>query len=423
LNVWLVNPFDALPDEDSLPRRYASLAMLLIQEGHNVVWWSSRFSHKLKQFRHSCEPITRGDGVLNIELVDVPSYHRHVGVRRLRNHWCYGRGFAREARESVKRGSHVRPDVVVASSPPLYSARAAITVAAVFGVPSVVDIQDLWPEAFESLLPGGLRQLGCALFYPLLLLENANFRDCAGLCAVSQDYLDRALVGPESVRPTALVHLGVDLARFDANRERTQPAEKNPNEFWVVYVGSVGHNYDLETVVRAAKLLQEQDERQIRFHIVGEGTSLAALRRMSEELGLDNVEFPGFLEPGKMIPILEASDVAINPIRKGTHCAFPNKIFDYCAAGLPIINSISGGELQQLISEEKIGVQYTPGDEHSLSAAIRLLFQNATLRSEMAGSSRKLAEERFDRSVEYRKFLELLKEVIREARAGETRGR
>lgn len=411
MEIWLINPFDPLPGESSQPWRYTSLATLLTKAGYKVTWWSSSFSHSFKRIRDQSLAESSSKN-LCIKLISVPPYKSNLSVQRLYNHWVYAKRFEREAIEALEKGICSAPNVIIASSPPLCSARAAIRVAQKASARIIIDIQDLWPEAFQMFLPRWLRHISKIFFYPLLKLENANFRDCDGLSAVSRDYLDRALSVQKREKPTAVIHLGIDLARFDeAARQSAQQCEKSPGDFWAVYVGSISHNYDLVTVIEAARLLKQNNMHRIKFFIVGHGPLLSSLKELATRLNLANVKFTGFLDYPKMVEILLSADVAINAIKQ-TYISFPNKVFDYCAAGLPIINSIAGGELEALINNEKIGLQYMTGVAESLVDSIIKLYSDNQLCRSLGKNARRLAEKVFDRSVEYQRFLDLIARVL-----------
>lgn len=52
--IWVVNPFDQLPNETDVPLRYWTLCRVLADQGHEVIWWSSDFSHLTKTIRQPC---------------------------------------------------------------------------------------------------------------------------------------------------------------------------------------------------------------------------------------------------------------------------------------------------------------------------------------------------------------------------------
>ena len=67
-HIWIINPFDPLPNESDIPLRFWSLSKVLAKQGYKVTWWSSDFSHNHKINRLPC-PDTDG---FSIRLVKTP---------------------------------------------------------------------------------------------------------------------------------------------------------------------------------------------------------------------------------------------------------------------------------------------------------------------------------------------------------------
>lgn len=408
MTVWLVNPFDTLPGEALSERRYAFLARLLSEMGYQVIWWSSNFSHRLKRQRDiDAIRSALGKGI-TVELLDTPHYKSNVSIQRLLNHRAYARQFVKRA-----QSYRVVPDVIIASTPPLESAWASIKVARRLGAKAVIDVQDLLPEAFQLVLPAKIRGIAKLVFYPFKKWEDRIFQKSHALSAVSQDYLRRALEVQNSSKPSAVVHLGIDLQYFDrvASLDTFSSIEKGGKEFWVIYVGNLGSANDLETVLFAADLAQKEGLKNLKFLFAGTGEMLSTLQGLSYKFNLSNTLFLGWLSYEDMVQVLVHSDVAANVIKPASMISFPNKVFDYFAAGLPIINSIAGGELELLMKEKNIGLQYTAGDKESLFNAIKSLYYDKAKRRIMGANARRLTENVFDRNIEYQKIIELIKQV------------
>ena len=100
--VWVVNPFDQLPNETDLPLRYWTLCRVLAEQGNEVIWWSSDFSHLTKTKRRPC-PDTDGFAV---RLIETPPYTKNISIARLRNHKAFGVGFYKNAITGLKNGSN-----------------------------------------------------------------------------------------------------------------------------------------------------------------------------------------------------------------------------------------------------------------------------------------------------------------------------
>lgn len=408
MNIWIVNPFDSLPGEPLIERRYAFLTRFLADKGYSIVWWSSNFSHRLKSSRDiNAIRSALGEGI-TVEFLNTPPYNRNISFRRIVNHRVYAKQFVKKAL-SFKPS----PDVVIASCPPLDSAWAAIQVAHVLGAKVIIDIQDLWPEAFQIVFPPKMKVIAKLFFYPLKKWEDRIFLRSHALSAVSQDYLRRALEIQKCSKPSAVTHLGIDLEYFDRAVffGKLPSIEKAENEFWVIYSGNFGSANDLETVLYAANLAQKEGLKNIRFLFAGTGDMLPKIQTLSQMLDLENTLFFGLLPYEDLVQVLLKSDVAINAIKPESKIFFPNKVFDYFAAGVPIINSISGGELEALVHKEEIGLQYTAKDVKSLFTAIKNLYYNKRKKRIMGVNARYLAENVFDRRLEYQNFIDLINQL------------
>ncbi|HEY8362945.1 MAG TPA: glycosyltransferase [Tissierellaceae bacterium] len=122
-------------------------------------------------------------------------------------------------------------------------------------------------------------------------------------------------------------------------------------------------------------------------------------------------EFTGRLSYEKMAGILIVCDIAVNPIRKGSAGSVINKVGDYAAAGLPVINTQECAEYKELLIEYNAGFNCKNGDAKDISEKIITLYFNNELRRNMGSNSRILAEEKFNRENSYLKIIELLNNI------------
>lgn len=409
MNVWLVNPFDAIPGESVREVRYAFLCRMLAKMGHTVTWWSSDFDHRTKRYRDHGRDSIDIDGRLRVILLPTPSYTKNVSLGRLRHHTVYAREFRRNA---MHTGEH--PDVILASCPPLLSANAASDVGRRLGAKTVVDGLDFWPEAFKVILPAALRASTNTLFFPLRLLADRAYRQADGIVASNPALLRRALSNPGSGdKPGLMIPLGVDLATFDRFAGETwndEPYAKHDKaEFRIVYGGTIGKVYDIRTILEVAARLAPHHP-QLHFYIAGIGPDYELLRGIAESRRLGNVTFTGLLGYGQFVRLLRESDVCLSAIHPETGDSFPTKLFDYLAAGRPILNSAKG-EIERLIRKENLGRLYEARNPDSLARAILDLHSNRGESLRMGERGRRLAEERFDMNKiypEYEAFLRLV---------------
>jgi len=405
MNVWLVNPFDPLPGEQARVGRYAFFAKMLGEAGHTVTWWISAFHHVTKSYRDTRKWGGRLSDGLQVAMLWAPAYYQNISVRRLINHFFWATVFYRQARLA-----NVAPDLVITSSPPLYATNRALHVARQRNAKVIIDVQDLWPEAFAVAFPPAARQLGISLLRPLKALEDANFRQADGLIAISQTLLGRAFAMTPQDKVGRVIPLGVDVEVYErAARVGGGKWQKQGDEFWVAYIGTVGKTYDIDTVLRAARLLM-RDEPRIKFFIAGTGSLLQVSCEKAQDWGLSNVVFTGFLPFDALAELLVQVDVGLVAVAPGAVSAFPNKVFDYLAAGLPMIHSVKG-ELEAFIQRHGVGVSYEAGQAESLRQSILKLYKAPELCAGMGARGHRLAREQFDRRVAYGALLELINEL------------
>ena len=88
----------------------------------------------------------------------------------------------------------------------------------------------------------------------------------------------------------------------------------------------------------------------------------------------------------------------------------PDKIYDYTAAGLPVVNSLLG-EVSGIIRKNGIGLQYKAGDADDLLRALSFLENCPNTRLDMAARSRLIGGE-YDKVVQYGKFVDLVHRVV-----------
>ncbi|MDG1302343.1 MAG: hypothetical protein P8R37_12240, partial [Opitutae bacterium] len=124
MQIWIINPFDQLPNESDVPLRYWALCRTFAEQGHEVIWWSSDFSHLHKAKRAPC-PDTDG---FSVRLIETPPYTKNISFARLKNHKAFADGFYHDAMAGLKSGELKAPDRIVVSLPPLGVAEQAFRV-------------------------------------------------------------------------------------------------------------------------------------------------------------------------------------------------------------------------------------------------------------------------------------------------------
>ena len=169
------------------------------------------------------------------------------------------------------------------------------------------------------------------------------------------------------------------------------PAREEDGVFNFMFAGNIGAVQSVETVIKAARMMEGQP---VKFHIVGGGTDLERLQKMSEDL--DNVIFYGRRPLEEMPEFYAKADamlvtLAADPVLSLT---LPGKVQSYMAVGKPIIGAIDG-ETKVIIEDAQCGFCGKADDAEELVTNIKKFISEDTDRVAMGMNARRFYEENF----------------------------
>ena len=295
-------------------------------------------------------------------------------------------------------------DIVVATSPPLFTAIAGLALARLNRAPFVLDVRDLWPAAAVSLDQIPSRPAIAAAER----LERFLYRESAAITAVTRpfcDHIDRIRDhGPR----TALIPNGtLDLFFTDGDRSAREELGIADDRFLLTFAGTLGIAQALPSVVDAAAHVRDG----IEFVLIGDGPMREPLTEQVERIGLHNVHLLPQQPLESIPPMLSASDALLVPL--SGHPTFadfiPSKLIDFMATGRPVVLSASG-EAARIVETSGAGVAVPPEDPRALAAAAELLADDSAARVRMGERGREFARRRL-RSVQAERLEEVLLEV------------
>jgi glycosyltransferase involved in cell wall biosynthesis len=167
---------------------------------------------------------------------------------------------------------------------------------------------------------------------------------------------------------------------------------------------------DLDVVLDAAKLLA--DAKDIHIVLLGDGKEKAALQARAEQMQLLNLSFLPSVPKSEMSQALAAADACIAILKplEEYKTTYPNKVFDYMAAGRPIVLAIDG-VIHEVMDAAECGIFSQPGDPSAMAQAIRQLASDPQTSRQMGLNGRKYLEENFSREVIGEKLVDLLEEI------------
>lgn len=387
------------------------LAEALAAAGHYVTWWVSGFNHRTKQHRATTPTSIQVSERLTIRLVPTSAYSQNISFARIRAEEKYATGVLKWAVNDI------HPDVVMVSEPSLFYGSAALRTVDRTGASLILDTLDLWPEMFDIALPLRLQPYGRLIFAPLYARRARKFGRASAIIAASRDYTDlsKRLAPhlPDDLVKT--VYFGVHLDEFRAAMEGlgTLPPEvllpREPNEVRLVFASTLGSNYDVQTILSAATKLTEEHV-HFRLYIAGTGPLESVIAEQSKPSIINRVHFLGNPDANTMARIYSHCDIGISGYVPGSKVTMPIKAFHYCAAGLAVINSLTG-EFQDLLDSSGAGVKYISGDVFSLVDAIVQFAQNPVRLADARTASFELGKI-FDAKLQYGLSVEVVEKVL-----------
>lgn len=393
MNIYIIANYT-----NSQTSRFVELAGLFYANGHYVTLITSDFCHNTKKTKSIMDQY---EGFQTI-YIHEPGYPGNVSPQRLWSHYIWGLNV-----EKYLKNLQELPDMVYAALPTFTAGRLVGKWCNKHNVKYVVDVQDLWPEAFKVAIKNTIIQMA---FKPMDWIANAAYKSADYVIAVSDTYRDRALSVNKKCKEGLTVYLGNNGETFDYGREHYH-VNKPDGEFWIAYIGTMGYSYDIKLAIDAIKHAEEGNlPKKVKFIGMGRGPLLEEYKEYAENSGIA-YEFTGPLDYEVMVGKMCSCDAVINCLRPGAAQSITNKVGDYALSGLPVINTQENVEYRKLVEEWNCGINCECGNVQDTAKAIEKLVKNPSLCEEMGRNSRRLGEMKFDRRTTYLDIVKLLDNI------------
>lgn len=316
-------------------------------------------------------PLTGVNGL----LLEHPG--RSKGLRRELRKLRFTRRLARDADGPV---AAFAPDVVYERLSLFGTAGSRL--AERCGALHVVEVNALLAQ--EESQWRGLRLARTACRLERAVLDHADLR--LPVSAELADEVDRVSPG----RPTKVLANGVDVATF-GEQVLAQPARRllglPPAAPVVAFAGTLRPWHGLDVAIRALPALPG-----VLLAVAGDGPVRAELELLAAREGVsDRVRWLGQLPQRQVRQLLAAADVAIAPYPPLAGFAYsPLKLYEYLAAGVPIVAS-DIGQISAVLGRGRWGRLVPPGDPAALAAALRAVIDDPAGSRATAQMARQMA--------------------------------
>ena len=296
---------------------------------------------------------------------------------------------------AVGMASPIRPDAVLAMSPPLTLGPAGAAVARARRIPLVFNIQDVFPDvAIELGLLSGDRAIAGARW-----LERTSYRLSDAVTVLSDDLADNVrtkitagLSHARAAQQAAKVRVIPNFV--DTEHIRPEPPDNGYRAEYelvgrsvVMYAGNVGLSQSLDLVILAARAFRDTRP-EVMFVINGGGAARPELEQQAGDL--PNVRFVD-MQPLERLPeVLAAADIHVVPLRAGlARSSVPSKMYSILAAGRPIVASVDEGtEVARTVEQAGAGLAVPPDDPEAFIRALAELLDDPARRARMGEAAR-----------------------------------
>lgn len=414
MNIWLITVGEPLPTDEGNNRllRTGILANLLVEKNHNVVWWSSTFNHTEKKHRFLENKSIKIKDNFKLILLHSIGYQSNISIKRLINHYGIAQQFKKLAKLETK------PDIILCSLPTLELSLEAANYGKKYSIPVVLDIRDLWPDIFVELAPKHLKTVAKLGLSPLFSILKKSCQQVTAITGITSEIVDWGLKYAQRNKIKYDQDFPLAYSQISLKKDEYINAEnfwldyglkKNKNQFIVCFFGTIGYQFDLETVIKSA-INFNITHPEIIFVICGKGEKLEFYKSLANQN--KNIIFSGWVSKTQIYTLMNLSSLAIAPYYNSFdfQLSIPNKVIEYLSAGLPIISSLKG-EVQKLIQTYQFGMIYQEKNPHDLLQKIIELKKDNQKLKIMSDNAKKLYEEKFVAEKVYSEMIEYLEEI------------
>ncbi|MDC7286388.1 glycosyltransferase [Blautia schinkii] len=411
--IWLVNPYGPIEGENWREYSFNQFGKYLSSKGYSVVWWTASFSHHFKKYRSKGWKDISVNKNFVIRLVPTSSYSKNFGIGRMYKDLVFGEKALKRFRQEE------RPDLILAAENPLTMGRPCFLYARKYNVPLIYDQMDIWPEFIVNSLKKPLSSIAQFFLKPVYIRRKAIYDSLSGSIALGKHYLEfMQEVSPSlKEKPNALVYNGIDVNEFRSHLNDNISVkgipEKIIGEIWCVFAGTLGPSYDIEGIIECAGRCKRHGHKEYKFIVAGSGPLEGIMVNAANKL--DNLFYIGKLLPEQLIPIYGKCDIGLATYSSGSNVDMCDKFYDYTAAGLAVINSLTG-EISEHIEQRRIGFNYKANNVESFMNVL-LKFKNKNILHEAKNNSLAVGDI-FDKNVQNDKMLKVIESILESGGGG-----
>jgi glycosyltransferase involved in cell wall biosynthesis len=418
MNIWFVTIGEPIPHKDNKLRLHRTgILTKFISENSNskVIWWTSNFNHFTKEHIYEGETDFVVNKNLSLIALSGKGYKRNVSIDRIIDHKQIANSFRKRIAISAK------PEIIIVAFPTLELCEICTDFGKNNNIPVIIDYRDMWPEVFVDIAPSAFKPLVQLLLSPLFNKTKNVFNSATGLIGITNEFLKLGLRKAgrnknkyDAVFPLAYLRNQYNQKDIDkANLFWKEILVIEPQILRICFFGTLGHQFDFDTVVAAVELLNKENINDFEIVLCGSGDRELQLKESAAKF--KGLILPGYMDAAQIRALLELSDIGLCPynVNQAFLSSIPGKAIEYMSAGLPLLSTLENGELGKLLHENKIGFHYEFGNPISLANKIKELINIKSKLKELHQSIFDLYLKNFEAKNIYSDYFDHINKVVK----------
>lgn len=396
MKIWYLSAYDQPNGHSSRTFWFASE---FAKRGHDVTMLTNDYCHFTHTKRISSKKKWSIEIVNGVKIIWLNTISYNSNFTRTLN-------MLQNAYRCVQfaRYSHDIPDIVIGPSVPILTGWAANYISKLKGSNFIYEIRDIWPQALVDL--GKIKAGGIVEKFFKNVEKSLYHKSVHIVSALPYAYLHIEKYGIDKNK-ISWVPNGVDLQPFNEFPDYNGGTR---DFLTILYLGRFAAGHDVDTIVEAAKILNDQYIDKLKFVFVGDGPYRERCLEKIKCYHLENISLYPIVPKSEVALKCSQADVLVASIQDISIFKFGinlNKLYDYFASGRPII--LSANVPNDPVTEANAGVRITAETPQAMADAIvRLLNLSPDERAILGKNAKSYAEKFYDKCLLAEKYEKIL---------------